>query len=72
MAQPRMQGAHGYVPQSYSNLHPIVVPVREQITDAELDSQAAFVQLRNTFRRIDNVDNGILNHRQTIHDACDP
>lgn len=66
-----LNGAAGYVPLSseHSKAHPIAILPERQITDEELESQAAFVQLRNIFRQIDDVDNGILNHRQTIHDA---
>jgi hypothetical protein len=64
-----LNGGAGYVPLSYSQAHPIVIQPERQITDEELDSQAAFVRLRNTFRQIDDIDNGVLNHRQTIQEA---
>ena len=64
-----LNGAAGYVPMSSSQARPIVIEPERQITDEELEAQAAFVRLRNTFRQIDGVDNGVLNHRQTIHDA---
>ena len=64
-----LSSAAGYVPMSSSQAHPIVIEPERQITDEELESQAEFVRLRNIFRQIDDVDNGVLNHRQTIHDA---
>ena len=65
-----LNSAAGFVPLSSSRARPIVIEPERQITDEELESQAAFVRLRNIFRQIDDVDNGVLNHRQTIHDAC--
>lgn len=66
-----LNSAAGYVPPSskHAQAHPIVIEPVRQITDEELESQAEFVRLRNMLLRIDHVDNGVLNHRQTIHDA---
>ena len=66
-----LNAAAGFVPMSseHALAHPIIILPERQITDEELESQAAFVRLRNHLRKVDDIDNGVLNHRQTIHNA---
>ena len=60
----------GFVPLSASAANPLIVTEERQITEEELDAKAAFVGLRNTLKTIDDIDHGLLDHRQTLHAAC--